>query len=98
MSYKFNIYSPYDKKYRHRAQAEYLDHALARKKIHEETNGQCGIQKLNYVGGRGAGKTTIGVIDMAHVALVEAPLFRTFWSELTYSDIDSNCRRQTKCR
>jgi hypothetical protein len=72
----------------HRGQAEYLKHARARKSEHERTKGKCGIQKLNYCGGRGAGKTTIGIIDMCNVALVEAPQFRTFWSEPNFSDID----------
>ena len=70
----------------HRAQAEYQDHARTRKERHKENGGA--IQILNYCGGRGAGKTTIGIDDMVDVALVQAPGFRTFWSEPNYSDID----------
>ena len=74
----------------HPGQAEYLRHARARKRVHDETGGKCGIQKLNYCGGRGAGKTTIGIIDMVYVALECDPQgkFRTFWSEPNFSDID----------
>jgi hypothetical protein len=81
------IRNPYGK-WRHRGQVEYLDSARARRQVHLDTDGKCGIQKLNYCGGRGAGKTTIGIIDMVNVAMVEAPDFRTFWSEPNFSDID----------
>ncbi len=75
--------------YKHKGQALYLKHAHARKANHTATNGKCGIQKLNYCGGRGSGKTTIGILDLMTVALVDAAgPFRTFWSEPNYGDID----------
>jgi hypothetical protein len=75
-------------KNRHRAQAEYLEFARGRRQRHEDSDGKIGIQYLNYCGGRGAGKTTIAIIDMVNVAMVEAPGFRTFWCEPTFSDIE----------
>ena len=83
-----NIDNPFGAKY-HRAQAEYLRHAIARKARHAETAGNCGIQYLHYRGGRGCGKTTVGIMDMVQVAFVDMPgPFRTCWTEPTHGDID----------
>lgn len=47
-----------------------------------------GIQYLNYVGGRGCGKTTIALIVLMMVAL-ENPSQRTFWSARSGGEIDN---------
>ena len=85
---ELNFYDPYSEEYAHPAQQKYLEVVLNRAELHKETGGKVGIQKVNFHGGRGSGKTAIIVIDMALVALVYAPNFRTFWSELSYPDID----------
>jgi hypothetical protein len=84
-----NVDDPYGAQ-RHEPQCKYLDAARARRRVHEQTKGRCGIQSLNYRGGRGAGKTTVGILDMVNVALCELPgtRWRTAWTEPTHGDID----------
>ena len=75
--------NPYSKKHYHRAQAEYFDKAHAAIKKGKKA----GVQKLTFQGGRGSGKTAVGIADLVEVAMAN-PGMRTFWSEPTYSDID----------
>ena len=84
-NYTLHADNPADPNKLHKPQAEYL--AKARDRINKGSD--CGIQFLNYVGGRGCGKTTIALLDMINVALVDAPGFRTVWSARTNGEIDN---------
>ena len=90
--FKLKVISPYDKRFRHPAQVNYFNQTRLRRKRHldgkKKGHKKAGIQRINFHGGRGSGKSIAGVMDMVNVAMVEAPNSRTFWSEQKNEDID----------
>ncbi len=85
---KINAKNPFSKEWSYPKQAEYLKAARNRKQVHIDSDGKCGIQFLNFVGGRGAAKSTTAILDLIYVALIDAPGFRTCWTARSNGEID----------
>jgi len=69
-NYQLNASNPANPKRLHKPQAKYLEVARGMMALGVAV----GIIFLNYVGGRGCGKTTIALLHMIRVALVDDPL------------------------
>ncbi|MHC5062218.1 MAG: terminase large subunit domain-containing protein, partial [Planctomycetota bacterium] len=80
----FRLCDPRDKNRRHGPQAEVLDFIDTLEERHKEHGG---IQYLNYVGGRGCGKTTIAMLVIVEIAR-RYPDLRTAWSARSGTEID----------
>jgi hypothetical protein len=68
----------------HKPQSEFLNYARGRADRHDGS-----IQFQAFISGRGGGKTAIAIIDLALVALIEAPNAATLWTSRTTGEIES---------
>ena len=82
---QLNLIDPHHPDCTHEKQARVLDWFDGCEDRHKSDGG---IQYINYVGGRGCGKTTVALIVLFRIAMKYGNQ-RTFWSARTNGEIDN---------
>lgn len=90
-NYELGFKDPKDLRWEHKPQADFLDTFDDWVRQNEECDDEegLGILFLNFIGGRGASKTTSALMLLTKIALIKAPSFRSAWTARTNGEIDT---------